>query len=163
MSKRVKNSACKHGVRLVCISDLHNIDQFYEVPDGDILIAAGDICGVGNRTELKAFDDFLGNQSHSAKIVVAGNHDWPFAFCTPAEAKELLKNAIYLEDNGIELFGLKFWGSPWQPWFFNWAFNLPRGPKLAEVWAKIPSDIDVLITHSPPFGILDKVDGVNVG
>lgn len=153
----------KYNIRLVCMSDLHNIDMFYKVPDGDILIVAGDICGVGNTTELKEFDDFLALQTHSVKLVVAGNHDWPFAHSTPTEAKKLLKHAIYLEDDGIEIYGLKFWGSPWQPWFGGWAFNLPRGPKLAEVWSKIPGDTDVLITHSPPHGVLDTVYGQHVG
>lgn len=153
----------KIGIRIVCMSDLHNIDMFYKVPDGDVLIVAGDICGVGNEAELKEFDDFLTLQPHPLKIVVAGNHDWPFALSTPDEAKKLLKNAIYLEDSGIEVFGLTFWGSPWQPWFFDWAFNLPRGEKLADVWSKIPSDTDILITHSPPYGILDVADGYHVG
>lgn len=153
----------KHGIRLVCMSDLHNIDQFYKVPDGDILIVAGDICEVGNTAELKEFDDFLGLQTHSVKVLVAGNHDWPFANSTPSVAKKLLKHAIYLEDDGVELYGLKFWGSPWQPWFGGWAFNLPRGPKLAAVWSKIPNDTDVLITHCPPFGVLDVVYDDNVG
>lgn len=164
LSPMEKNSAQKKlGIRLVCMSDLHNIDPFYKVPDGDVLIVAGDICGVGNESELKEFDDFLALQPHSLKVVVAGNHDWPFALSTPDEAKKLLKNAIYLEDSGIEVFGLTFWGSPWQPWFFDWAFNLPRGEKLADVWSKIPSDTDILITHSPPYGILDVADGYHVG
>jgi hypothetical protein len=66
----------------------------------------------------------------------------------------------YLQDSGIEIDGLKFWGSPWQPWFCDWAFNLPRmGPDLREVWNKIPLGTDVLITHGPPHGVLDQVHG----
>lgn len=151
------------GIRIVCMSDLHNIPPDFKVPDGDILIVAGDICGVGNRAELDDFDAFLESQSHSLKLVVAGNHDWPFACCTPTESKKLLKNAVYLEDDGCDFYGLSIWGSPWQPWYCSWAFNLPRGQRLADVWAKIPSDTDVLITHSPPYGILDVVYGDNVG
>lgn len=72
----------------------------------------------------------------------------------------------YLQDSGVELEGVHFWGSPWQPWFMDWAFNLPRGQKLAEKWAMIPDSTQILITHSPPFGILDKLpgrEGDNVG
>jgi Icc-related predicted phosphoesterase len=65
----------------------------------------------------------------------------------------------YLLDEELELEGLKFYGSPYQPEFCNWAFNLPRGPQLARKWAKIPDDTDVLITHGPPGGILDRVAG----
>ena len=93
-----------------------------------------------------------------------GNHDWPIAHAGPEAMKDLIKNAIYLENSGVEIDGVKFWGSPWQPEFFNWAFNLPRGPKLAEMWALIPDDTDVLITHSPPYGILDQIySGEHVG
>ena len=80
----------KHGISLVCMSDLHNIDISYSVPDGDILIIAGDICGIGNTAEIEEFDKFLALQTHSAKLVVAGNHDWPFANSTPSEAKKML-------------------------------------------------------------------------
>jgi hypothetical protein len=75
-----------------------------------------------------------------------------------------LKNAIYLQDSGVDIDGIKFWGSPWQPEFYNWAFNLPRGPELARVWAQIPNDTDVLITHGPPYGVLDEIyHGKRVG
>ncbi|WP_216614716.1 metallophosphatase domain-containing protein [Methylomonas sp. ZR1] len=145
------------------MSDLHNIDPYYDVPDGDILIIAGDICEIGNDEEISEFDTFLSFQNHAVKIVIAGNHDFTFQDYTPKNAKKLLKHGIYLEDSGIDIYGVKFWGSPWQPWFGGWAFNLPRGQKLADVWAQIPDDTDVLITHSPPFGILDVVNGEHVG
>jgi Icc-related predicted phosphoesterase len=150
-------------MRLVCISDLHSSTQAFSVPDGDVLIIAGDICGYGCLDELEDFDNFLRGLPHKYKLLIAGNHDWPFAK-KPDQAKALVKSAVYLEDSGIDIEGVKFWGSPWQPFFYNWAFNLPRGAKLAEVWAKIPGDIDVLITHTPPYGILDKIDdGESVG
>jgi len=96
---------------------------------------------------------------------------WPGTTMSPSQtspAKKLgglLKNATcYLENSGVEIDGVKFWGSPWQPEFFNWAFNLPRGRRLAEIWALIPDDTEVLITHTPPYGILDRVDsGEHVG
>jgi Icc-related predicted phosphoesterase len=145
------------SVRMVCISDTHNFHSKIDVPDGDVLIIAGDVCVHGSVYELAAVNEFLGSLPHRHKLLVAGNHDWCFAnLVEREEARRLLKNAIYLEDSGVEINGVKYWGSPWQPEFHHWAFNLPRGPKLAEVWAKIPSDTDVLITHTPPFSILDK-------
>jgi Icc-related predicted phosphoesterase len=152
------------GLRLVCMSDLHSLNYAFQVPAGDVLIIAGDICGYGTLDELKVFDDFLSGLPHPHKLLVAGNHDWPFARVDPSEAKLLVKNAIYLMDSGIEIEGIKFWGSPWQPEFYNWAFNLPRGPELARTWAKIPDDTDVLITHGPPYGVLDEIyNGKRVG
>ena len=145
------------GVRIVCISDTHNFHAQIDVPEGDVLIVAGDVSVRGSVYELASVNEFLGGLPHKYKIIVAGNHDWCFAnIVEREEARRLLKNATYLEDSGIEIDGINFWGSPWQPEFNDWAFNLPRGQKLAEVWAKIPSNTDVLITHTPPFGILDK-------
>jgi len=87
--------------------------------------------------------------------VIAGNHDWAFQR-TPLRARALIRHAIYLEDEETTVAGLRIWGSPWQPWFFDWAFNLQRGPEIAAKWALIPDGIDVLITHGPPQGILDR-------
>ncbi len=72
---------------------------------------------------------------------------------------------IYLQDSGCEVAGLRIWGSPWQPEFGRWAFNLKRrGARLREAWSKIPLDTDILITHGPPYGVLDQlVDGERVG
>jgi Icc-related predicted phosphoesterase len=151
-------------MRIVCLSDTHFPPNAIQVPEGDVLIVAGDICLRGHEYELEIFDRFLGQLPHKHKLLIAGNHDWPIAYAGAEAMKDLIKNAIYLEDSGVEIDGVKFWGSPWQPEFFNWAFNLPRGPKLAEMWALIPKDIDVLITHSPPYGILDRIySGEHVG
>jgi Icc-related predicted phosphoesterase len=153
-----------HSLRIVCLSDTHCQTDFLKVPEGDILIVAGDICLNGRKQELYDFDEFLGRLPHKHKVFVAGNHDIPFANVSTKEAKALLKNAVYLENSGIEIDGVKFWGSPWQPEFFNWAFNLPRGPQLAKIWAQIPNDTDVLVTHTPPYGRLDRIDnGEHVG
>src|SRR5207253_9796503 len=74
----------------------------------------------------------------------------------PRAARELLSNAIYLENSGTELDGLKIWGSPVQPEFNNWAFNVARGAAIRRFWKMIPEDTDVWMTHGPPFGVLDK-------
>ena len=143
-------------MRLVCISDTHSMHREISVPDGDILIHAGDCLGVGTLDELEDLDDWLSEQPHRHKILIAGNHDWCLQD-EPAEAEALIKNAIYLRDSGTEIEGLRFWGSPWTPVFFDWAFNLTRGPAIAKRWEQIPADTDVLITHGPPAGILDQV------
>ena len=98
---------------------------------------------------------WLARQPHRHKIVIAGNHDWCFAR-EPGPARSVLGDAHYLEDNEITLEGIPFDGSPWQPVFNNWAFNLPRGEALASVWRRIPTGLDVLITHCPPAGMGDR-------
>lgn len=145
-------------MRLVCIADTHGRHskrgRMPRIPNGDVLIVAGDISSDGSKQGAQVFNTFLGAQPHKHKIVVAGNHDWHF-YRHPDEAKELLYNAVYLQDEEIIIDGVKFYGAPWQPEFLNWAFNLPRGLALAEKWALIPDDTDVLITHGPPAGIMD--------
>jgi len=136
-------------MRLVCISDLHSY-YLGSIPDGDVLIIAGDICSNGNRLEIVNYDDFFGDLPHPHTLIIAGNHDWPFVYLNKEQKHKLFKYAPYLEAEGVEIDGVKFWGSPWQPTYLDWAFNLSPGPKLAEVWAKIPSATDVLITHGPP-------------
>ncbi|PXX92422.1 metallophosphoesterase [Marinobacter vulgaris] len=143
-------------MRLVCISDTHSMHRQVKVPDGDILIHAGDCLGVGTLEELEDLDNWFSEQPHRHKILIAGNHDWCLQD-EPAEAEALIRNAIYLRDTGTEIEGLKFWGSPWTPVFYDWAFNLARGPTIAERWQQIPADTDVLVTHGPPAGILDQV------
>jgi Icc-related predicted phosphoesterase len=150
-------------LRLVCISDTHNRHQKLALPPGDILVHAGDFSGRGRPDEIRAFDEWLASLPHRHKVVIAGNHDFLFEK-SPAEARALLRHAVYLQDEGVELEGLRFWGSPWQPWFFDWAFNLQRGEPLREKWALIPPGTDVLVTHGPPLGHGDRTaDGEAVG
>lgn len=145
-------------MKFVCISDTHCKHDHIEVPEGDVLIHAGDSTGRGSFDDLKNFGEFLSRMSHRYKVVISGNHD--FCFQTDRSAsKAVLGEAIYLQDSGIEIEGLKIYGSPWQPWFFDWAFNLQRGPEIKKVWDKIPENTDILITHGPPMGILDKTRG----
>ncbi len=141
-------------MRLVVLSDTHNRHHGLAVPDGDVLVHCGDFTGHGSPAEIAAFDAFLAGLPHRHKVVIAGNHDFGFER-RPAESRALLRHATYLQDSGVTIDGVRFWGSPWQPWFYDWAFNLPRGPRLREKWALIPDDTDVLITHGPPHGILD--------
>jgi Icc-related predicted phosphoesterase len=127
------------------------------MPKGDILVHCGDITSQGEYSILQDFNQWLGEQDYSYKIFIAGNHDLSYEKY-PTTTKKIVTNAIYLENTGIELEGLKFWGSPYTPAFMNWAFNIPRESTLNN-WKKIPNDVDVLITHGPPYGILDSVFG----
>ena len=143
-------------IRIVCISDTHGQHAKLSVPDGDMLIHAGDFMAFGDTPkEIVDFNHWLGKQAHRFKIVTAGNHDLMFER-HPGAARELLGNAIYLENSGIEVAGLKIWGSPVQPEFNNWAFNVARGEAIRRYWKMIPPGTDVLVTHGPPFGVLDK-------
>lgn len=145
-------------MRLVLISDTHRRHARVTLPDGDVLIHAGDATSMGTEGEIADFDAWLGRQPHPRKIVIAGNHDWLFERDTKL-ARSLITHATYLEDEGVEIDGLRFWGSPWQPRFMNWAFNLDRGAPLRAKWERIPAAIDVLVTHGPPHGTLDRTWG----
>jgi hypothetical protein len=92
---------------------------------------------------------------HRHKLVVAGNHDWCFAREPQAALEVLGQGSVYLQDAETTIEGIRVWGSPWQPEFNEWAFNLPRGEALAAKWALIPVGIQVLVTHGPPHGIGD--------
>jgi predicted phosphodiesterase len=151
-------------MRLVLISDTHNQHGKIVLPKGDVLVHAGDFTMGGTESEITAFAAWLDEQDFAHKIVVAGNHDFLFER-EPELARSLLPaDAHYLQDSAVALAGLRFWGAPWQPWFMDWAFNLPRGPELARKWALIPQGIDVLITHGPPQGTGDvTVTGESIG
>ncbi len=142
-------------MRVVAVADTHLFTERLVVPEGDVFVHAGDMCRRGDMDEWRDAADWIASLPHRHKVIVAGNHDWRFVH-EPAAARGLLGDAIYLEDREVTIDGLRFYGSPWQPEFHAWAFNLPRGEPLATVWSKIPPGIDVLITHGPPAGIGDR-------
>lgn len=144
--------------RIVCISDTHNCNEEIVVPEGDILVHSGDATIKGTEDEVVQFLSWFSALPHKHKIFVAGNHDWMYEIAN-RRARLLTDNfrIIYLQDSSTEIGGLKIYGSPWQPRFYDWAFNLNRGAEMAEKWAMIPDDIDILITHGPPHKILDAV------
>lgn len=133
------------------------------MPAGDILVHAGDLTRHGDLDELVDLNAWLGELPHRHKIVIAGNHDW--CFMEGAEAcAYLLSNAIYLQDSAATVAGVMFYGSPWTPRFYDWAFMLPRGAPLRERWARIPVGTQVLVTHGPPYGQRDRtVQGEHAG
>lgn len=155
-------------MRIVALADLHNNKP--EVPDGDVLVVAGDLTWEGRLEQVREVADWFKTLPHKHKVVIAGNHDFCFDRASKRgtqcdDAVKLLQNAgcTYLLDSGCEIDGKKFYGSPWQPWFHNWAFNVQRGGLYVH-WNKIPADLDVLIVHGPPYGFGDTTsEGDRVG
>lgn len=157
-------------MKITCISDTHN-QHLHIPPDwlegGDVLVHAGDVSGRGTLKEIEAFLEWFNEQPYTHKIFIAGNHDFWFEKTTGFVVNEMLQekypNVKYLNDSGVEIDGVKFWGSPVQPWFYDWAFNRV-GTDICEHWDMIPLDTDVLIVHGPMKGILDMtLRGVSTG
>jgi predicted phosphodiesterase len=150
-------------VRIVAMADTHGCHSQLQVPDGDVLIHAGDLTPMGRPAQLAAVAEWMRSLPHRHKIVIAGNHDFALQR-DPAGSRSLFHGLTYLEDQEYLADGLRIWGSPWQPEFFDWAFNLPRGEAIDAKWQLIPERLDVLITHGPPLGYGDRVHrGERVG
>ena len=154
-------------MKITLISDTHNKHKLItqDLPGGDLLIHAGDISSMGYEHEIREFCKWYNSlDNYTNKVFIAGNHDWGFQINTE-KVKEILglyENITYLQDDSV-LIGqdvVNVYGSPWQPEFYNWAFNLPRqGVELKEKWDNIPTNTDILITHGPAYGYVDKVIG----
>jgi len=143
-------------MKIIAISDTHGQHRKLQLPKGDILIHAGDLSKRGGKLEIMDFLDWYSKLDFQYKIFIAGNHDFYFQDADPKEIKELIpSNLIYLNDTGIEIEGIKIWGSPIQPWFYDWAFNRQRGADIKKHWDLIPEETDILITHGPALRILD--------
>lgn len=142
-------------MKLCIISDTHNKHKHLaKLPDADAIIHCGDFTSIGQSHEIVNFMQWYSKLPYKYKIIIAGNHDWLFERSRILALEKVPENVIYLEDSGVELEGIKFWGTPVQLPFNNWAFNRHES-KLKEHWAAIPDDIDVLITHCPPHTIFD--------
>lgn len=142
-------------MKLCIISDTHNKHKrLAKLPDADVIIHAGDFTSMGHSHEIVTFMQWYSKLPYKYKIVIAGNHDWLFETHRLLALEKVPENVIYLEDSGVEIEGIKFWGTPVQLPFNNWAFNRPE-EKLAQHWQAIPDDTDVLITHQPPYSIFD--------
>lgn len=142
-------------MKIIALSDTHGLHNRVQVPVGDVLIHAGDWMNSGTRQEeLTSFSDWFRSQPHQKKIVIAGNHDLMVEKNRLLVERTFGPDVTYLQDSGCEYLGIKFWGSPYTPEFYNWAFNVPRH-KLQQHWDLIPEDTNVLITHGPPWGYLD--------
>ncbi|KAL8602852.1 hypothetical protein ACOMHN_056346 [Nucella lapillus] len=165
-------------LRFVCLSDTHGVvegrDSYYrEVPDGDVLVHCGDFSMRGQPEEVARFDTFLERLPHPVKLVIAGNHELTFderlnqsryvrrelklvPTCTDREVsdacKALLQHAVYLQDEHVDICGLRVYGSPWVPEYPQTSpgFSLKRGEQLLDKWRQIPATTDILVTHGPP-------------
>jgi hypothetical protein len=155
-------------MKIVCVSDLHGL--LPEVPSCDLLLIGGDICPAYDHTFYfqqvwlrDIFYPWLKKQPAKNKVLVAGNHDFIFQEFSKYDWKNFFnhpmmtnKSCYYLQDDGVDLDGLKIWGSPWQLPFYDWAFNLPEA-ELQKKWELIPQDTDIILLHGPPCGYGDRV------
>lgn len=152
------------GLKITFISDTHSQHEKLTelLPGGHILCFTGDCCEDGYQREAHNFMKWFGNiKSYDYKVMIAGNHDCVFEW-QPKLIQEMLQDTdmygdlIYLQDEAVELFGIKIYGSPWQPAYRDWSFNLPRdGVDIEHKWSQIPDDTDILLTHGPPYKLLD--------
>lgn len=148
--------------KVTFISDTHELHRETKIEDTDILIHCGDITNMSSFQVLHDFNDWLKEQPSSYNVVIAGNHDFCFEQ-KPRICKGILSNAIYLENQSTKVMGLKIWGSPVTPKFFNWGFGY-YGDERQMLWEEIPQDLDILLTHGPPLFTLDKnPEGESVG
>jgi hypothetical protein len=169
-------------IRIGMISDTHTQHASLSVPELDILIHAGDFGLRGTKSECLDFFDWLkGLDQVNHKVVIAGNHDRYLQSGDPTQFAEDLKpyGIHYLQDNSVSLLGLKIYGTPWTPFFCNWAFQgleerppyglrypggpqweMPDYPRLSSVYDRIPDDTDVLVCHGPPsIAPIDELEG----
>jgi Icc-related predicted phosphoesterase len=152
--KAVRTSKSGNALCLVILSDTHLLHRALEVPDGDVLIHAGDFSMFSKSANaITDFNTWLGELPHRHKIVVPGNHEF-FLEADPS-TRSLIDNATVLINEGFEIEGLRIWGSPVTP-LYGGAFGLSPSEDRRRLYAQIPEDIDVLVTHGPPYGILDS-------
>ena len=152
-------------MRIVAISDTHGLHhEMGDLPEGDVLIVTGDITSRGKEGELISFNNWMSCQPHKHKLVVFGNHDWagmrflpenPFGSVFSRERqRRLTSNYTLLMDSAITIEGVKFYGAPWTPIYYDWAFMLPKA-NLYKIWQRVPRDTNVLLSHGPAWGMLD--------
>lgn len=169
---RLRPYATADPMRLVATSDTHGMLDPAALPPGDVLVLAGDLLAdapddapdpvAWQAERLRELDALLGDLPYAAALLVAGNHDRVLA--ARPDLGRALRAARYLEDEPCEVQGVRFYGSPWQPQLSHHAFFLPDGRPAWERYRRIPPGTDVVITHTPPWGILDAWDpGVSVG
>lgn len=144
-------------MRILIISDTHN--KRIELPHADLLIHCGDHSSMGYERELIQFNKWMEeikpNYKHGI-ILVPGNHDFLYEQ-NETLAKSLVPSVKVLIHESYEVEGIKIFGTPYQPIFGRWAFN-KESEELDHLYSQIPSDIEILISHAPPYMILDQLD-----
>ena len=142
---------------IVCISDTHELHRELDVPNGDILIHAGDFTMFSrSAAAILDFSEWICELPHRWKILIPGNHE--FFLESDRSRRRLINNAAVLINECVEVAGLKIWGSPVTP-LYGGAFGLSSSADRTRLYAGIPTDVDILVTHGPPFGILDRSPG----
>lgn len=147
-------------MKIVAISDTHSYHRRVQIPDGDILIHAGDITWRGELEIFADFTNWLKELPHANKLVICGNHELGISSSSKRGiVLRMFQDAgiTYLENSGITIDGVNFYGSPATPAFMDWEWNYRRGHEIGAIWDLIPENTNVLITHGPPYGILDSV------
>lgn len=152
-------------MKIVTLSDTHCRLRKVIVPEGDLLLHAGDLTFKGNVEEISQELRELGRIAKNFKygcVFIAGNHDW-LGERNPSLMKQMAidEGLIYLDHSSTNINGLEIFGSAYTPFFCNWAFNVYRGKDIRQKWDQIPDSTNILITHGPPMGILDPVEGFN--
>lgn len=150
-------------MKVTFISDTHTRQMNMKpLPGGDILIFSGDAMSSGySPIELTNFIEWIKVQPYKYKICVAGNHDryceaYPVYVIKDMFEKYYDDGVRYICDELIDVEGLKIYGTPYQPYFCGWAFNVSDEDKLYNIYKQIPEDVDIFVTHCPPYDILDK-------
>ena len=150
-------------IKVTLMSDTHTKERNVLVNGGDLILHSGDVMNSGYEWEdLYDFLNWFSELPYKMKVFTPGNHD-RYIQDNPVDAWKMInefhdKGVRCLIDDFVEFEGLKIYGSPWQPEFYNWAFNLPRnGWEIEQKWKDIPDDTDILLTHGPAWGILDTV------
>jgi len=152
-------------MKIVIFSDTHGKHRDIVLPEADLMICAGDMTIYGSRTELLKFAEWFGEQPGEIKLATPGNHDFCFQDRRRVQAENILGNhEIHtVIDGTATVYGLNIYLSPWTPTFGDWAF-MQDDDLLGYRWKMIPDDTDILVTHGPPFGILDEtVAGPHAG
>jgi Icc-related predicted phosphoesterase len=144
-------------MKIVCISDTHNYHDYLSLPKGDVLVHAGDLSMIGDLDEMTAVGKWLSELDFEHIVVIAGNHDLGLQHMPDLIRPLIPANVHYLEDSGVTIKGIKFWGSPWQHHYAEWAF-FAEGEDIQVKWDLIPDDTQVLLTHVPMRGIHDISD-----
>ncbi len=164
-------------VRLVFISDTHEQHEAVRVPECDVLVHCGDITGIGDLDALRRFSEWCAKLRDDRRfkeiVAIAGNHDCSLDLACRIGPRDVRDEALamfsnygidYLEDEARTIAGLSFYGSPWTPRFFDWAFSIDDEAQDEEIFSRIPDRLDVLVTHGPPREILDAAyDGRHTG
>lgn len=151
-------------VKIVALSDTHGFHKNLKIPDGDMLIHAGDFSMRAKLNDVVQFAEWFKKQPHQYKIVVAGNHD---VYCDGQKewTKEEFFPAIYLDHEEATVHGYKVFGSPYSSCIYEpspWSFDYPpKGPRSKALWSQIPEFTDILITHGPPKGVGDWVPDIH--